>query len=300
MDSFLTFLQTFAKLFAELVVLFIVISFIVSWLQRIVSEARIQRVLDRPNKWRGYLYAMLFGAVTPFCSCSTIPVLAGLFSARAPFGPTVTFLMASPILGPIFIVVLWILMGWQLTLAYIVVTALFSMLVGFLWKVFGFQDSVKEVRVKRGNASQEAATVEEAGQQSGWKLAISDAWSFFLSMLPYLVIGILLGAAIYGFIPTSFISKYLGSGEFWTIPIAAIVGAPMYIREEVMLPIANVLMGKGMGIGTFVALLIGGAGCSIPEVIMLTKLFKPKLVIAFIVSVLVVAMGSGLILQIIL
>lgn len=281
-------------------VLFIVISFIVSWLQRIVSEERIQKVLDRPNKWSGYLYALLFGAVTPFCSCSTIPVLAGLFSARAPFGPTITFLMASPILGPIFLVVLWTLMGWKLTLLYIVFAALFSLLIGFLWKTFGFQNLVKEVRVKKATLHEDAATLKTAQKIDNWKLAFRDAWSFFLSMLPYLVIGVLLGSAIYGFIPEEFIAKYIGSDEFWTIPVAAIIGAPMYIREEVMLPVANVLMSKGMGVGTIIALLIGGAGCSIPEVIMLSKLFKPKLVVVFVLSVLLVAIGSGVAIQLIL
>lgn len=300
MDNFMIFLQTFAKLFGELVVLFIVISFTVSWLQRIVSEERIQRVLDRPNKWSGYLYALLFGAITPFCSCSTIPVLAGLFSARAPFGPTITFLIASPILGPIFLVVLWTLLGWKLTILYIVFAALFSLVVGFLWKTFGFQNLIKEVRVKKRNPHQLAATLDSTQTMSNWKFAFLDAWSFFLSMLPYLFIGVLLGSAIYGFIPERFIAKYIGTGEFWTIPVAAIIGAPMYIREEVMLPIANVLLSKGMGVGTIIALLIGGAGCSIPEVIMLKKLFKPKLLIAFILSVLVVATATGVAIQLIL
>src|SRR5699024_12580013 len=106
MDTFLNFLQTFFKLFLELTVLFIFISFMVSWLQQKVSDDRIKRVLDRPNKCSGYLYGTGLGASTPFCSCSTIAILAGLLSSKAPFGPTMSLLIASPLLTHIIVILL--------------------------------------------------------------------------------------------------------------------------------------------------------------------------------------------------
>src|SRR5699024_12426048 len=106
--------------FLELTVLFIFISFLVSWLQKKVTEDRIKRVLDRPNKWSSYLYGTGLGALTPFCSCSTIPILAGLLSSKAPFGPSMSFLIASPLLNPVIVILLSTLLGWKLTLYYFV------------------------------------------------------------------------------------------------------------------------------------------------------------------------------------
>src|SRR5699024_4162953 len=118
MDTFLNFLQTFFKLFLELTVLFIFISFLVSWIQQTVTEERIKRVLDRPNKWSGYLYGSGLRALTPVCSCSTIPILAGLLSSKAPFGPSMSFLIASSLLNPVIVILLWTFLGWKLTLYY--------------------------------------------------------------------------------------------------------------------------------------------------------------------------------------
>src|SRR5699024_6045409 len=129
-DSFLGFLQTFFTLFLELTVLFIFISFLVSWLQQKMTEARIRRILDRPNKWSGYLYGTGLGALTPFCSCSTIPILAGLLSSKAPFGPSMSYLIASPLLIPIIVILFWTLLVWKLTLYYVVIVGIFAVLMG--------------------------------------------------------------------------------------------------------------------------------------------------------------------------
>src|SRR5699024_12176141 len=116
MDNFLNFLQTFFKLFLELTVLFIFISYLVSWLQQKVTEDRIKRVLDRPSKWSGYLYGTGLGAITPFCSCSTIPIITGLLSSKAPSGPSMSFLIATPLLTPVTVILLWTLLGCMLSL----------------------------------------------------------------------------------------------------------------------------------------------------------------------------------------
>ncbi|HLQ96658.1 MAG TPA: permease [Pseudogracilibacillus sp.] len=293
MDNFLHFLQTFLTLFVELTVLFIFISFLVSWLQQKVTEDRIKRVLDRPNKWSGYLYGTGLGALTPFCSCSTIPILAGLLSSKAPFGPSMSFLIASPLLNPVILILLWTLLGWKLTLIYAVVVAIFSILIGVIWEALGLKRSVKNVTVRKSSSSNEHNI-------SKWKLALQDAWSFFYPLLPYLAIGVFIGAFIYDFVPQDLIVKYAGGDNPWAIPIASVIGIPMYIRAEAILPIAGALVSKGMGLGTVIALLIGGAGASIPEVILLSKLFKRKLVVAFVISILVVAISTGLIVQVVL
>ncbi|WP_153465396.1 permease [Sediminibacillus terrae] len=294
MDAFLQFLITLLTLFVELTLLFILISFLVSWLQRKVTEERIKRVLDRPNKWSGYLYGTGLGALTPFCSCSTIPILAGLLSSKAPFGPSMSFLIASPLLNPVIVILLWTLLGWKLTLYYVMIVGIFSMLIGVVWTTLGLKESVKEVKVRKSKSEGDSITAPK------WELALQDAWSFFYPLLPFLLIGVFIGAFIHGFIPQDFIVKYAGGDKLWTIPIASVIGIPMYIRGEAILPIADALVGKGMGIGAVIALLIGGAGASIPEVILLSKLFKKKLVVAFVVSILFVAISTGFIVQVIL
>lgn len=292
MNSFLSFLQTFFILFIELTVLFIFISFLVSLLQQKFTEERIKQILNRPNKWTGYLYGTGLGALTPFCSCSTIPILAGLLSSKAPFGPSISYLIASPLLNPVIIIMLWTLLGWKLTLYYFIIIVIFSMLIGIVWERLGLEHSVKKVKVRRGNGTNDESVPK-------WRLAIRDAWSFFYPLLPYLLIGVFIGAIIHDFIPQDIIVKYAGSDKPWAIPIASVIGIPMYIRAETMLPIGSALVGKGMGIGAVIALLIGGAGASIPEVVLLSKLFKRKLLVAFVISILSVAIITGFIVQII-
>lgn len=119
-------------------------------------------------------------------------------------------------------------------------------------------------------------------------------------MIPYLFIGVFIGAFIYGFVPETFITKYASGGGIISVFIASIIGIPMYIRPETMLPIAEALASKGMSLGTVVALIIGGAGVSIPEVVLLSKLFKKKFVISFVNAILVVAISTGLIVNIVI
>jgi len=293
MEDIVNFLQTFFKLFLELTVLFIFISFLVSLLQQKVTEDNIKRILDRPNKWSGYIYGTGLGALTPFCSCSTIPILAGLLSSKAPFGPSMSFLIASPLLNPVIVILLWTFLGWKLTLYYVIIVGLFSILIGVAWKGLGLEHSVKNVRVRKQNTNHKTDIPR-------WKVALDDAWTFFYPLLPYLLIGVFIGAFIYDFIPQDFIVKYAGGDKPWTIPIASVIGIPMYIRAEAILPIGDALISKGMGVGSVIALLIGGAGASIPEVVLLSKLFKKKLVIAFVFSILIVAISTGFIIQMIL
>lgn len=293
MNAFLEFMKTFLILFAELTALFILISFLVSLLQQKVTEERIKRVLERPNKWSGYLYGTVLGALTPFCSCSTIPILAGLLSSKAPFGPSMSFLVASPLLNPVIVLLLWTLLGWELTLSYVLIVGAFSILIGVVWDLLGLEKFVKNVRVRKGSTTAEA-------DEPKWKVALRDAWGFFYPVLPFLLLGVFIGAFIHDFIPQEMIARFAGGDQPWTIPVASVIGIPMYIRAEAILPIADALVGKGMGIGAVIALVIGGAGASIPEVVLLNKLFKPKLVTAFVVSILVVAVSTGFIVQTVL
>ncbi|MFW0760912.1 permease [Staphylococcus cohnii] len=292
-DSIMEFIKTFLMLIFELLLLFIVVSFIVSLIQQVVSEEKIKKLLSKPNKAVNYILGMVFGAVTPFCSCSTIPILAGLLNSKVPFGPAMSFLIASPLMNPLMIFMLWALLGWKVAIVYFVVLAIFSILTGLVFSKMNLAESYKGVNVKG-----DGFFANKTG--SRFKQALNDAWAFLYPMLPYLFIGVFIGAFIYGFIPEEFITKYASGDGFISVFIASVIGIPMYIRPETMLPIAEALVSKGMSLGTVVALIIGGAGASIPEVVLLSKLFKKKFVVSFVIAILVVAIATGLIVNIII
>ncbi|MEB8307403.1 permease [Staphylococcus xylosus] len=292
-DSIIEFIKTFLMLFFELLLLFIVVSFIVSLIQQVVSEEKIKKLLSKPNKAVNYILGMIFGAVTPFCSCSTIPILAGLLNSKVPFGPAMSFLIASPLMNPLMIFMLWALLGWKVAIVYFVVLAIFSILTGLVFSKMNLAESYKGVNVKG-----DGFFANKTG--SRFKQALNDAWAFLYPMLPYLFIGVFIGAFIYGFIPEEFITKYASGDGFISVFIASVIGIPMYIRPETMLPIAEALVSKGMSLGTVVALIIGGAGASIPEVVLLSNLFKKKFVVSFVIAILVVAIATGLIVNIII
>ncbi|WP_436854325.1 permease [Staphylococcus caeli] len=293
LDSIIEFTKTFLILFFELLVLFIIVSFIVSLIQQVVSEEKIKKLLSKPNQAINYVLGMIFGAITPFCSCSTIPILAGLLNSKVPFGPAMSFLIASPLMNPLMLFMLWILLGWKVAVVYFIVLAIFSILTGLVFSKMNLAESYKGVNVKG-----DGFFANKTG--SRFKQALNDAWAFLYPMLPYLFIGVFVGAFIYGFVPATFITKYASGDGIISVFIASIIGIPMYIRPETMLPIAEALVSKGMSLGTVVALIIGGAGASIPEVVLLSKLFKKKFVISFVIAILVVAIATGLIVNMII
>ena len=293
LDSIMEFIKTFVMLFFELLTLFIIVSFIVSLIQQVVSEEKIKRFLSKPNQAISFVLGMVFGAMTPFCSCSTIPILAGLLNSKVPFGPAVSFLIASPLMNPLMIFMLWALLGWKVAIVYFIVLAIFSILTGFVFSKMNLAETYKGVNVKG-----DGFFANKTGSRV--KHALNDAWAFLYPMLPYLFIGVFIGAFIYGFVPETFITIYASGGGIISVFIASIIGIPMYIRPETMLPIAEALASKGMSLGTVVALIIGGAGASIPEVVLLSKLFKKKFVISFVIAILVVAISTGLMVNIVI
>src|SRR5699024_4746962 len=218
---------------------FIIVSFIVSLIQQVVSEEKIKRLLSKPNKAVNYILGMIFGAVTPFCSCSTIPILAGLLNSKVPVGPAMSFLIASPLMNALMLFMLWALLGWKVAVVYFVVLAIFSILPGLVFSKMNLSESYKGDNVKG-----DGFFANKTG--SRFKQALNVAWAFLYPMLPFLFIGVFIGAFIYGFIYEEFITKNAIRVGFISVFIASVIGIPMYIRPETMLPIAEALVSKGM------------------------------------------------------
>lgn len=288
----------FKLIFTELILLFIVISFIVALLQRYISKDTIKKVLTKPRKGMQNVIGAALGAVTPFCSCSTIPILVGLFKSGAPFGGTISFLIASPVLNPMIIILFLKFFGLKATVIYFIFTFIFATLIGTLLDKMGMKSQIKNVTIQ-GEGHDEVTFDKIEGtkgqrHKAVFKFAAKDTYSLFIKVIPFLIFGAGVGAFIYGFVPEEFIARYAGPTNFFAVPTAAVIGVPMYVRTETMIPIAKALNASGMSIGAIMALVIGGAGASIPEVTLLNTIFKKKMVIAFVVSVFSVATVTGL------
>ncbi|WP_445495922.1 permease [Photorhabdus sp. SF281] len=280
-------LKFFTIISTELIVLFLVVSFIVAMMQEYIPASTVQRLLTG-RSLRGNLVGAGLGAVTPFCSCSTIPVTVSLLNAGAPFGATMSFLVSSPILNPVILGLLVTLLGWKFTLFYGASAFILSVAVGAIWQFFGLERDVKKVRVVGDNHSLEVTDLK-----SRLYRASHAAFSLFKTSLPYLLIGAGIGSLIYGVVPGEWIANIAGADNPFTIPVAAAVGIPLYIRAETLIPIGLALQSQGMSIGAVAALIIAGAGASIPEVILLNTIFRPRLVAVFVLTIFCVAIGVG-------
>lgn len=285
-------LRFFAVIMAELAVLFVSVSTLVGLVQQYVSEERVRNLLTR--KWGfGNVLGAAFGSLTPFCSFSTIPVLIGLLRSGAPFGAAISFLFASPLANPVVLGLFLVLFGWKVMAVYAALGISFAVLTGVLWESLGLEKYVR-VRAYEQEADGDGRShIDETGFGSRLRRAAVKGWSEFRRALPYLIAGVTVGAVIHGFVPSSWIVSVASPENPFAIPVAAIIGAPLYIWPETMLPIGAALIEKGMGIGTLMALVVGGAGASIPEVTVLGAVFKPRLLALFVVTIMLLAVSIG-------
>ncbi|MGP4106101.1 permease [Virgibacillus sp. L01] len=279
-------LKSFLVIALELTVLFFVISFILSALQSYIPYKKIEHYLSKSNQLIGILAALLFAFITPFCSCSTIPVVVNMLRRNMPFRIVVIFLFASPVLDPTILTLMGVILGWKVALIYTVVTAIISVIIGLTLSKLKFERYVKNVMV---------TGYEEEAKQFNWRGAWDETIALMKSVYPYLIIGAAIGAAIHGLVPTEWITQWLGKETWWIVPIAAVIGIPLYIRLSSMIPISHVFIMKGMALGPVMAMMISSAGASLPELILLKSIFKKQLVIAFVASVISMATISGFI-----
>jgi len=315
-------------LFAELAVLFVVISFLVGALQEWLPADKTRHYLSARHG-RGYLIGALIGGVTPFCSCSTVPLTLGLLKSGAGFGPTMTLLFSSPLVNPIIVTLFVVTFGMELTVLYTGMAIGMAISISWLMDRAGFERYLRDDLFDRkpvtvsvsldtltartpgpgfeihptgsptGGLSMGGSGRVNTGITASEPLAIRarrlfhDAVGQFRSFLPHVVLGVLIGAFAHGFVPDEWLVRYAGSDNLWAIPLAAIIGVPLYVRASTMIPIALTLTAKGMGVGAVIALVIGGAGASLPELVMLKRMFHWPILLAFLVSVFGIAIATG-------
>jgi len=283
-------IEFFITISLELILLFLGISFLVGLMLEYVPPEKIQKAMGG-NSVFGNIIGAGFGAITPFCSCSTIPLVMGFLNAGVPFGSTVAFLVSSPLMNPIILGMVIAFMGWKIAIIYAIATFTIAVFSGWLWKRLGLEKEVKKVRVV-------GCHEEDLGEGRKYVKAAKFAWNTFKGMVPYLFLGVAVGALIYGMVPSDVIASLAGPENPLAIPVAAFIGIPLYVRAETIIPIGIALIGKGMSTGAVMALLIGGAGASIPELTMLAGIFKRKLVIAFVSTILLSAIMTGFLVEI--
>ena len=296
MNNLANTLKYFFTILAELSLLFLGVSTLVALLLMYLPKERARTWMSRKGLL-SYLIGAIFGALTPFCVCSTIPVTLGLLEAGVPFGAVMSFLIASPLLNPIILTMLGSLAGLRTALVYFSIVFTAAIAFGIILEKTGASRYVKNVRIKgKGNRSDEIT----GNFGTKVKLSFIKAWEDFRAILIYLLIGVAIGAIVYEYIPESFVFMYAGPNNPFAVPVAAIIGIPLYIRAETAIPIAVSLMQKGMSVGASMALIIGGAGMAIPEMSMLASIFKKKFVVIFIGVIFATAVAGGYMFDILL
>lgn len=276
--------QSFLSIALELTLLFIGISFLINLLQGLIPYEKMERLMERSHPLVSALVAIGFAFITPFCSCSTIPVVVNLLNKKVRFGIVMIFLFASPVLDPTIITLMTAVLGVKVAATYTVITSILSVVIGFALEKFRFEEQVKNVVVKG---------YHEPNKKFDLKAAIVETLQLMKTVYPYLLIGAFIGAFIHGAVPTDWISTFMGGDKWWLVPIAAIIGIPLYIRLSTMIPISQIMIAKGMALGPVMALMISSAGASLPELTLLNSIFKKKLVFAFVGSVFTMSTISG-------
>lgn len=297
MNTLIDTLRYFVVITVELIVLFIGITAIIEFILLHITVEKMKKLLSGKGLW-GNIIGTGLGAITPFCACSTIPMTVGFLNAKVPFGATMSFLISSPLLNPIIIGMLATLVNVKAAVLYFFLLFMLSVFFGFILEKIEFEKYIKNVRVK-GDIKRNEENPKKLSFKSKVKISLLTGYSALKPVLLYLIIGVAIGAVIYGYIPEDFVLKIAGPDNIFAVPIAAIVGIPLYIRAETAIPIAVSLAGKGMGLGTAIALIIGGAGMAIPEMSMLSGIFKFRLVVAIVAVIFFTAVISGFIFNII-
>ena len=246
-----------------------------------LNPERVRCYLQGKNRYVGYFLGSMFGAITPFCSCSSIPLFMGFVSARIPLGVTMAFLLTSPMINEIAVVLLSSLLGIKFTVMYVAIGLGVGMIGGF------FIDALRAERwlvpfLAQRYESNEPVTAEEYQSQSlsmqeRHQFAKDEAKTILARIWKWVIIGVGIGAFIHGFIPETWVQDHLGAGQWWTVPTASLMAIPMYVNSTSIIPIMESLLTKGVPLGTTLAFCMSAVVVSLPEFMMLKQVMSYRL-----------------------
>jgi hypothetical protein len=265
-------------------ILLVLINYLMAITRYYFPTEKVRDLLTK-RRWFGldYLFAAFLGVVTPFCSCSSIPLFIGFLSAGIPLGVTFTFLIASPLINESSLILFPALFGLKTTVIYNLVGIIVSVIGGLIIQRLHLEKYVNAQLLKYKSRSDIEA--ENGGQKIGLKNLIVYWWQDGLkitkSILPYVVLGVGIGAIIHGFVPATLIEKYLAIKAWWVVPVATLLGVPLYANSVSIIPVVEALIGKGIPMGTALAFMTATVTLSIPEALILKKAMKWQLLAMF-------------------
>lgn len=265
----------------KVLLLLVLIVFVVGIIRSFFSPERTRELLGGKKLFLGNILASILGIVTPFCSCSAIPLFLGFVESGVPLGVTFSFLIAAPMINEVALVLLFGLFGWQTALLYMSTGLLLAMISGFIIGKLKLEKYVEpwvyEVKVGK---------VETAAQQISFDDRIEYGFNAVKEIVGkvwiYILIGIGVGAGIHGYVPENFMAGLMGKSAWWSVPIAVLLGVPMYSNAAGIIPIVQALLGKGAALGTVLAFMMSVIGLSLPETIILKKVLKIQLIFVFV------------------
>jgi uncharacterized membrane protein YraQ (UPF0718 family) len=266
------------------------IIFVVAIIRSQFSPERTRRLLAHRREYIGNVLAALLGIVTPFCSCSAVPLFIGFVESGVPLGVTFSFLISSPMVNEVALILLWGLFGWKIALIYVgtgvFVAIAAGVVIGRLRMERFVQDYVYTMKV--GAATEQAMTRRE-------RIAYARDYTGTLlkRIWPYVVVGIAIGSFIHGYAPEGFLVKYAGPNNPLGVPVAVLVGVPLYSNAAGVIPIVQALMEKGMAIGTVLAFMMAVTALSLPEAVILKNVLKMRLLLTFFGIVAAAIIGVG-------
>lgn len=274
----------------KVLTLLIVISFVVGTLQSFLEPEKVRIYLEGKRKLSGNILAAMLGAITPFCSCSAVPLFIGFIKAGIPLGITFSYLISAPMIDAVAVFLLLALFGFKITLFYIIFGVTLAVIAGYIIGLLKLEKWVEsfiwELKTQSTNNQEtgESEIIEDEIMtwNDRFKIGYFQSSEILKSVWLYVVIGIGIGAAIHGYLPTEFITQWIGENNPFAVPIAVLFGVPLYTNIAGVLPIASALFAKGMPIGTVLSFTMAVTALSLPQMVILRKVLKPKLLGIFI------------------
>ncbi|MDP1832153.1 MAG: permease [Geothrix sp.] len=267
----------------KVLLLLTLVVFIVTFLQTFVSPARVRDALSGRRPGLGNALASLFGIITPFCSCSAVPLFIGFLRAGVPLGVTFSFLVAAPMVNEVALGMLFAMFGWKIALLYagtgVAIAFGSGLILGQLRMERHLEGWVQEAlnAPSLGEAEEESFTLPVR-----LDLAVQGVKEIVGKVWPYILAGIAVGAFIHGYVPESFMAGLLGKNHWYSVPLAVLIGVPLYSNAAGVMPIVEALLGKGAALGSTLAFMMAVIGLSLPETIILRKVMRPRLIATFV------------------
>ena len=275
----------------KIFLLLVVIIFAVSYIRTFLAPEKVKKLLSKKFEFVGNMIAATIGIFTPFCSCSAVPLFIGFVESGVPLGVTFSYLIAAPLINEVAAVLLWGLFGWKIALLYIASGWIISVVAGFILGKMHLEkyveDYVYKIKVKQN------LKLQKKTQKERVKEAYEEVKSIIKKVFPYVLIGIGIGAFIHGYAPENLLTQIAGKGNWWAVPIAVLIGVPLYSNAAGVIPIVSSLIEKGLPLGTALAFMMAVVALSLPEIIILRKVLKTRLLILYVTIVTLGIMFTG-------